>query len=403
MDKIELIGGKMLYFPLNTTLNPTIMVFENEGKLIYKSLNCTWEKVGDEYIFLINNSFAKITGRVEKCGRFIGKGINKNNKQWIALGMGIQYPLNGSHIEEQTENPANKKVLITKYQMPIDENPKISLKEYYFDNNYSVFIDNVPSGFWHIENGIIKVEINKNICEWFLLSNEKMYGGSISESHYYKYSGFIRNTFENKKEIVSVEKSTTENKKNQDSKFIEKKIKEFVTDNDTNRFTYYYLTRYYPKNKYPDLPIKEHEDRIQVWNFKDGKSTQIVAKKIAVAIQEAQLSLNNSCIVVIPASTQEKTVNRFQKFTEEISELLKIENCFDAIKTENHKETKGQVGGNKISHFIFDKSKYQNKNVLLFDDVITTGTSFKQVAAVLMIQGALSVTGIFLAKTSYKD
>lgn len=53
-----------------------------------------------------------------------------------------------------------------------------------------------------------------------------------------------------------------------------------------------------------------------------------------------------------------------------------------------------------IPYLILNSEQYKGKNVLLFDDVITSGGSFKQVAAKLLETGAKSVIGIFLAKTT---
>lgn len=55
---------------------------------------------------------------------------------------------------------------------------------------------------------------------------------------------------------------------------------------------------------------------------------------------------------------------------------------------------------NITPYLTINSEQYKGKNVLLFDDVITSGSSFKQVSAKLLETGAKSVTGIFLSKTT---
>ena len=83
-----------------------------------------------------------------------------------------------------------------------------------------------------------------------------------------------------------------------------------------------------------------------------------------------------------------------------MAKALKIENGFNYLSAVEHEETKGSIDKNIVPYLILQPEQYNGKNVLLFDDVITSGTSFKQVAAKLLETGAKSVTGVFLAKTT---
>ena len=59
--------------------------------------------------------------------------------------------------------------------------------------------------------------------------------------------------------------------------------------------------------------------------------------------------------------------------------------------------------GNPIEAFGFNTEKIGGKNIILIDDIITRGTTFNQVANKLNSLGALSVTGLFLARTINPD
>ena len=83
-----------------------------------------------------------------------------------------------------------------------------------------------------------------------------------------------------------------------------------------------------------------------------------------------------------------------------MAKALKIENGFNYLSAIEHEETKGSANKNIVPYLILNSEQYSGKNVRLFDDVITSGTSFQQIAAKLLKTGAKSVTGIFLAKTT---
>ena len=161
----------------------------------------------------------------------------------------------------------------------------------------------------------------------------------------------------------------------------------------------YAIHDYYGTNKFSDVDSDIQWVRRLIWQFKDGNGSVVVGNKIAQAMQAKGLPLNNSCFMVIPASDPQKSNVRFRTFAATVCNKLGIKNSWDGITTVAHEATKGHAGGNKIEHFTFHNSTYTGKTVYLFDDVCTSATSFKQVAAELIKTGATNVVGLFLAKT----
>lgn len=165
-------------------------------------------------------------------------------------------------------------------------------------------------------------------------------------------------------------------------------------------FKSYYIHDYYPKKHFGDKVDNDIQYvRELVYNFKDGQNSSLIASLIIDAINKSNIDLSNSCFVIIPASTPEKTVSRYKNFCDILCKSIHIQNAYESITTIPHSATKGTYGGNKIQYFTFNNSFYRNKNVILFDDVRTSGTTFKQVLWELMNTGTLNVLGIFLAKT----
>ena len=105
-------------------------------------------------------------------------------------------------------------------------------------------------------------------------------------------------------------------------------------------------------------------------------------------------------LMIIPASTNETHELRFRNFSVEFTGLLRIANGYDAITvTRDREEYKGQHYKNKTDNLHFDEAAIRGRHILLFDDLLTTGAGLSQVSRKLLACGALSVTGLFLAKT----
>jgi ATP-dependent DNA helicase RecQ len=172
-----------------------------------------------------------------------------------------------------------------------------------------------------------------------------------------------------------------------------------MQDGTIKSYFSFYIHDYYTKNQFSEVDGNISAIRRMVYDFKDGRNSISIANLFAEAIRSQSLNLQNTCLVVIPASNQDKTVIRYNAFCTALSTLLGISNTFEAITTEPHESTKGTSGGDKIKYFNFNNTLYRNKNVLLIDDVRTSGTTYIQVLTKLMSTGASNVTGIFLAKT----
>lgn len=67
---------------------------------------------------------------------------------------------------------------------------------------------------------------------------------------------------------------------------------------------------------------------------------------------------------------------------------------------EDRKQLKGRENGkDTLGNLQFIRRYIKGRYVLLLDDVLTTGESFRQLQRKMIQLGALSVTGVFLGKT----
>lgn len=166
---------------------------------------------------------------------------------------------------------------------------------------------------------------------------------------------------------------------------------------------YYVIHDYYPLSGIGnDVDINIKNIRNFIFSFKDGRKADVeyAANIIVESLKKESINIENTCLMIIPASKPEKTNKRFEYFCSMVAKALNIENGFNYLSAIEHEETKGSSDKNIRPFLILNSEQYKGKNVLLFDDVITSGSSFKQVAAKLLETGAKSVTGIFLAKTT---
>ena len=145
--------------------------------------------------------------------------------------------------------------------------------------------------------------------------------------------------------------------------------------------------------------------RKKVWKFKDGdvNTPSEVAQWVSKTLDENLPGLEGCTLVCIPASTQERTCMRYEQFAGEVCKATKMANAFKHIKVEGDRlalhEHKVCKSISKVSVLKFDAKFFNGRKVVIFDDVITKGSSFANMVSHLERMGAVVVAGIFLAIT----
>lgn len=151
---------------------------------------------------------------------------------------------------------------------------------------------------------------------------------------------------------------------------------------------------------------REWDNRYAVWNFKDGEcSSSILNDMVRIVNNIVTGSKSDYVICFIPASTTSKTINRFSSVARKLTERTGVLAKMSAITRTRDSEA-GHIAGKSdtpAASFCFDPSCFRGKKVILIDDVITRGRTFSQTADRLMIKGASSVEGLFVAKTVNPD
>lgn len=157
---------------------------------------------------------------------------------------------------------------------------------------------------------------------------------------------------------------------------------------------------------YEGLTEQQQRDQRNILDFKDG----VYDEKLMLWFRQNIWKMTEGdeyswSVCFLPCSSDEEQQKRFGKLAQYLKENT---------MTEVHLSTFGYVEKPEPSHCI-GKSDIDlmnialhvpdiyMKNVILIDDIITTGDTFNKTAEQAMRMGAHSVHGLFLAKTIHPD
>ena len=165
-----------------------------------------------------------------------------------------------------------------------------------------------------------------------------------------------------------------------------------------------YCYPYYPKGKYSRLSKFDAAHREMILAFKEGvhyAAVDLLSDFIRGHFYRS--ALRGYLLCVIPASSREKNERRFRELCEKVSAECGIGNGYDVVvRVADRVNSRAEKQSNTLAGIRIDSSRVMGKRVILFDDITTRGTSFKQVADQLMYWGAKDVFGFFLGKTVFE-
>ena len=172
---------------------------------------------------------------------------------------------------------------------------------------------------------------------------------------------------------------------------------------------------YYPTTLKVIETSEMWNDRRMVWNFKNNPEKvydEENAKAVEWVVKQAEKIIVTTfgkenaqyiTFVCIPASSQEMTERRYKVFSEKLCKVTGMINAFNHIKVTQAKAEKHNGGTSFSQDMIeYDKDFFKNKYVLLFDDVITSGSSMKSFKSKLHELGSTVIGGMSLGRTKDK-
>ena len=145
---------------------------------------------------------------------------------------------------------------------------------------------------------------------------------------------------------------------------------------------------------------------------KDGRNHLEVAKCVAkFLVKKFGRKICNVVFSCIPASSPERNEMRNRHFSELVCRFSGAIDGFSHVSVIGERTA---VHGTKVrkeerakrikeqNNIEIDADFFKNKEVCIWDDIVTTGASFNAYVSQLEQAGAHVTNGIFLAKTSYK-
>lgn len=175
---------------------------------------------------------------------------------------------------------------------------------------------------------------------------------------------------------------------------------------------YFYSYNYYPTTANIECNPSEWEIRRLIWDFKYNPSKTseknhfeallLVHSTISKILENTFFNLiSNLTLVCIPASTRIINNLRYEKFSNDLCKSLGMINAFPYITIKTEKTPKHLGGAGKIE-LEFDSEFFKDKNIILFDDVITTGNSMRFFKYKMENLGANVIAGLSIGKTQHE-
>lgn len=170
---------------------------------------------------------------------------------------------------------------------------------------------------------------------------------------------------------------------------------------EKSRFTAH-LYNYLP-SRY-EATAEEERVRQLIWGFKDGiRNISILAAERVASELYRHLFSRDVIFVCIPASTELKNDRRYELFSSLVARSLGIEDGFTHIRISGERLAIHESRHNKILESVqvieFDNDFFAGRDVVVFDDIYTTGGSCKRFTAAIESIGARVIGSIFLGKT----
>lgn len=138
----------------------------------------------------------------------------------------------------------------------------------------------------------------------------------------------------------------------------------------------FYFFYYYVPTRYTGLSAESDYIRRNIWSFKDGLNQDQFVDLLATKLGHTFGNAEALTLVCIPASTIRSNINRYERFSNALCSKLHMTNGFQHITIIKEKSP-CHLGGSDVALLKFDKNFFSRKKVVLFDDVVTTGSSMQ--------------------------
>lgn len=180
---------------------------------------------------------------------------------------------------------------------------------------------------------------------------------------------------------------------------------------------YFSLYNYYPTTCDWDASECEWDVRNLIWDFKANpnrpqseyeirtrheQALNLVLPKLVKVINHYFGSKKTKLtLVCIPSSKRIVTERRYKDLAQRLCNATGMSNGYDYVSVTSDGEAK-HLGGTSSAEFGIDNNYFKDRYVLLFDDVITSGSSMERFKRLLECAGATVIGGLSIGKTKHE-
>lgn len=168
----------------------------------------------------------------------------------------------------------------------------------------------------------------------------------------------------------------------------------------------YALYSYIPQRFLKRATFEEQDISRMVIGFKDGRNvyTRWAARKFSMTL--SLMDLTDTVVVCVPASTKYAHIRRWKRFSQLLCKQTGAINGFSHVEVVGNRKRAHITGeyelAKNIKHLVnIDADYFRGKNVLVIDDIYTTGRSSDAFIGAIEATGAHVRLAMFLAKTRY--
>ena len=166
------------------------------------------------------------------------------------------------------------------------------------------------------------------------------------------------------------------------------------------------LYNYIPQRFQKWTTFEEQDICRMIIGFKDGRNiyTRWAASQFAKAL--SLMDLTDTVVVCIPASTKYAHIRRWKRFSQLLCQQTGAIDGFSHIEVCGNRKRAHITGeyelATNIKHLVnIDADYFRGKNVLVIDDIYTTGRSSDAFIGAIEAAGAHVRMAMFLAKTRW--
>ena len=160
----------------------------------------------------------------------------------------------------------------------------------------------------------------------------------------------------------------------------------------------YYFFYYYVPTRYSGLSSESDHIRQEVWKFKDGYHQDQFVDQLATKLSNTFGNADFLTLVCIPASTVNSNRTRYEQFSHDLCSKIHMTNGFEHISIVKEKKP-SHLGGTDEAVYELDRSFFAGKKIVLFDDVVTKGSSMQSFIDYLEEVGAKVVCCMSIGRT----